>query len=338
MEPDTRSITEAQERLASRFAADLRERIDAAVVELLFKQVSSVPEVLWHYTKRDVPALLLAAPNLRLSHYRDLNDTLEVDHFFQIARAEYADEASAVTPPPRGEGWIINSRTARSVLIHHLFEVAEELDRRTDRDPYIMSFSVLDDDIQQWRSYAENGHGVSIAFNVPELASLIARRPGLRGSTSQLLPVVYDDKAKVAVARCILEAATSSLCTELAAGDDDERALALFSAAELSVWAAWRYYGVMFKHKGFRSEQEWRAVVYGPRPPCEGSSQLGEGVRYGSSTRGFVFVGVGRSQTGSVRPGPLCDVAALLRTMSPILGEAGAEQILLPRSTIPYRP
>ena len=190
-------------------------------------------------------ALLDAAqPNVRpfptkVAHYTALRTLL---HLF---------------PENPGTGWgslratnvrYLNDRRELDVGIDHLMKAARQarvrpgvlatLDgfRRGDTiaDAYSISFSGNADEIGQWRGYADDGMGVSVATEADSL----------RRAVDVAGPVLYAPRQRSAFARKIVQGV-------LGLSNAQEIAQTLLAAASF------------MKHEGFAPEREYRALVFG---------------------------------------------------------------------------
>lgn len=221
-------------------------------------------------------------------------------------------------------------------LVHNL------LDQRNfgrALDFFIASFSRNQDDLYQWRAYAENGHGVAIGF-APALFQPVDATSKDPTRNVFVGPVLYDDAitrernakglnvaGKVATDAAIY--AYRHLRYE-EIGKEFLRRLALNVVASPLLWNA-----MTCKHNGYQNEAEVRLVM------------LGEKKRFGKKVlqrkRGADVIPYVPYALSLKTPGSIAEI--VIGPAAPATAEANVQALLLSygaiakvrRSGIPYR-
>lgn len=182
---------------------------------------------LYHYTDAKGLLGIIESKKLWATHIRYLNDEREFRHALGLADS-------------------IIARLARDRVYE--YEILQTLSDFTDRikevDSFVSSFSLLGDDLNQWRAYSHNGAGFSVSFEPRVMNELFAE------TGFSLYPCCYDDEQSNDELRDIYTVAADQLRDK---PSERDHVLAEFMAGLLLV-AAWS------KHPAFEAEQEWRLV------------------------------------------------------------------------------
>lgn len=193
--------------------------------------MANIRDPVYHYTSLATFQKIVEGKQLRLSNVFFMNDSMEVRWFEQ--------HVAEVTRFIKGfPGW---KADGNSSFFRRLMEL---LDRHQDfGNLYCCCFSAEDDDLSQWRGYADDGRGVAIGLS---LEQLLAEQRDLKP-----ICVEYDssdEKLRDEVEKCIQHAVNSRANPETAA----ESAFILI-----------RSLAVQFKNPKFHAEQEMRLVLQG---------------------------------------------------------------------------
>lgn len=313
-----------------RYSSAVQSIVNDAVDEFLRAKHPGVPRTLYHYTLADVPASIARTSELWGSHYEDMNDAEEVVHLENRAREFHADTLARSGP----RDGVVHLDTEDEALDSALWSTFNLRRRDTPVAPYLISLSTLDDDIQQWIAYADGARGVCIRVAMEDVFPLLTSRArrGLNGSTVQILPVLYDDDEKRQLHEIVIQRCLQCFRVAYLANSSEPKRVGLMAATGAVIQAALSYYGSMCKHRGFRSEAEWRIVVQGPSQlPAAETGACGIRFTLVGGRRRMMF-GINRAAIQGCQPGPLCDPGPLLESYAD-----GTRLPELPRSTIPYR-
>ena len=123
--------------------------------------------ICYHYCGLQSFVNIVRRKTLRLSNIFYMNDYKEVSWFFDVARKiieEYAEDGSS------GSG-SSSSGSSSSELEDDI--AVSKLCRMLEREPfdhiYAACFSQKEDDLSQWRGYANDGRGVAIGIDLDVL-------------------------------------------------------------------------------------------------------------------------------------------------------------------------
>jgi Protein of unknown function (DUF2971) len=222
----------------TRDMARLAEELDRLLLGSLFRKYRRYPRELIHYTSVEAFRAILSSGNLRMSHFRFLNDSTEVLHGRQIAEDMMAAE---VEKRDRTSGFFDFVRFAAR-------ENAESVQY------FLSSFSVLHDDAELWRRYGDNACGVAIVFDT--------RRMGAEREEPYIYHigrVTYTPAEQTELLASLFTAAKTILAKYIVRHGYDVRDVAVqMLAAKLG--SSLVHHGVALKSEEWSVEQEWRTV------------------------------------------------------------------------------
>ena len=136
-------------------------------------------ETIYHYTDVRSALEILKSGHLWFTERAHLNDTLEVQYALKVATDMLGDAARAAGPG------------VPSQIAEHLW--GEFNAGLTEFGYWVASFSFENDDLSQWRSYADDGRGVCLGFSVQCLDMSQFAAPLPRNSNFLRFPVEYDE-------------------------------------------------------------------------------------------------------------------------------------------------
>jgi len=183
---------------------------------------------LFHYTSPEGFIGIVSNRSLWASDMLSLNDASEMTYPQEIIKETVA--GSDRLPEQYRERFITQ-------LTEYMFRIDA---------PYVACFCQEPDLLSQWRGYGRLGEGFALGFGVGWLLSL-------DNIGFQLQRVIYDrDQQNHLVARFLDHVA--ELISAETFSDDEQKHIWQTAAMSLSSWVT------MFKHPGFREENEWRVV------------------------------------------------------------------------------
>jgi len=195
--------------------------------------------LLYHYTGARGFKGIVESRALWATHIQYLNDAQEYYYAAERAAHVLLERAQASTDPHE-----------RAILGR--LEGAIDLHRRVEQSVCVASFSMVGDDLSQWRGYCPDGAGYSLGF-VPE--DLAAEAAGQGFSLAQCLYSEVEQHA--AIMQALEEVRHSDLWTQALAHPRD-------SGMQVEVIKAWvsafAPLTPTIKHPAFRNEQEWRLI------------------------------------------------------------------------------
>jgi hypothetical protein len=139
-----------------------------------------IPQEVWHYTTMHGFEGIVTSGRLWATDVRFLNDLTEFVHAREIAQTLVAE----MPAQDLDDVWV-KERTQQ--LVDAYFEVGPLSPSKLEM--YIVSFTVLEDGLSQWRGYGSDG--VSLCFDLQHI-----RPPVDLGSLVSFAPCVYEDHEK----------------------------------------------------------------------------------------------------------------------------------------------
>jgi Protein of unknown function (DUF2971) len=131
-----------------------------------------LPPIIYHYTNDAGLRGILETGKLWLTDIFSLNDPSELSHGFSHAISILRDKAAD------GHPWTKDFAQA-----------FEKFGGELQANFFVGSFSSIEDDLGQWRAYADNGRGYTLGFNTKVLeTAFVHASPG-----NNTFPVTYDD-------------------------------------------------------------------------------------------------------------------------------------------------
>jgi hypothetical protein len=230
----------------------------------------TAPTPLWHYTSYAGFQGIIESKRIWASEYRFLNDREELLHAKELAETLAEEEPEFI-----GEQFPARDTVKRAVKM--VFNAGHLQDER--HRVMVASFSASGDQLSQWRGYADDSRGVSIAFDLGHL-----RPPKEIGTTVTFAPCLYRQADKAALLKSafahyrdgiqnwweslIATARLKAHATTLKIG----LAQKLVQEHEPALRATLRHYHAtlefdllrvapLLKHESFHEENEWRLVL-----------------------------------------------------------------------------
>lgn len=194
-------------------------------------------ETISHYTDLNGLYGIVESGGFWLSDHRFLNDTEE----FENGRKLTNNLLKYLTSKPR-----------YADFIEVLSETISQLESYSEKPYFVCSFSKKPDNLDQWRSYASNGQGISITFdNTRKSLSHFFAMPILSVSK-----VLYDDKEKIKLILRTIRLHRNEYLVDL----EHSNSIDLEDwGSELAKHLAIEF--INFKHPEYSSEQEIRMAV-----------------------------------------------------------------------------
>lgn len=195
---------------------------------------------LFHYTDLNALNSILNESDLWLTNSLYSNDAREMSHGYDVAKAVIEKKRSAALD---------------GTFKEYLDQVSTFVDEKS-RGVYICCFCEQDNLLSQWRSYGENGTGVSIGFDPNGFAFYSgADMPPREFGLMRLWKVFYDPEVQQHIVESALD-----LIPQLNAADTNE--VKARKAAD-----AIHFFIPTFKAKDFEEEKE-RRLIFTPSPEC----------------------------------------------------------------------
>ena len=196
------------------------------IIDAFVKTVTSRerPDRIYHYTTDAGLKGILESGKLRLTDICSLNDPSELNHGFAIAIRELKNMVAG--------GSSVSQRFANDLEI-----VANSQTIQKSADFFVCSFSLCDDDLGQWRAYADGGRGFALEFDTAALEN---------ESAPDSFHLTYDDDRLAEIDRKIAKLLPF---TQLPNYKD---------ALSIAFMTYTTNAAIFFKHTAYKNEMEYR--------------------------------------------------------------------------------
>jgi hypothetical protein len=296
-----------------------------------------LPKSFFHYTSTAALISIVRNNELWLSDATFLNDRLEIDHGRDVAYKRVRAAASAAT---------------RSEVVAMLTEALKNFETEPNPDVYVVCFSMVGDDLAQWRGYGQGEAPVAIE---------VKNSPFMFGYTSEgmLHQVRYELEEQKWIFDQVINAYASAFAQDVddpkpcregqPISPDEERSM----CAKMLYFGLWRYI-ISSKNSAFCAEREVRFTYtahdysrswggwHPEHPEPMFRERAGRVVPYLSS-KNLNFRNMDRLHEApklpilSVRIGPTEDQALVARGIRKLLDSFGHVDVEIALSDAPFR-
>lgn len=202
------------------------------------------PPPIFHYTRDEALKGILSTGTFRLTDAFQLNDPTELTHGLKLLD-EVLVSASSNGPP---EMEVFRNRMKRFVDGGGVRAVAHY---------FVGSFSLLGDDLSQWRSYADDGRGFALEFDAAKLERSFAQPSGSTFNTATF-PVNYDQDEIVRLYRELVEFVAPLVSHPHSRPMSSDELHAYMFDLEVRFTLAALGRNTFFKHPAYSPEREYR--------------------------------------------------------------------------------
>jgi hypothetical protein len=221
-------------------------------------------QTIYHYTDVASALAIIETGNFWFTERVHLNDTLELQYGLQIGHEMFEAAVKAAGPG-----------VSVGVADHLMSEVGQGL---IEFGYWVASFSYNDDDLSQWRSYAEDGGGVCLGFSVRELDMRQFASHIKTAFNFMRFPVRYDETELRKSIQPYTDLGIKllrrvNLPSMLFDPQHHERALQYQRDLLQTMMSGIYLHSMMHKHKAYQHEQEYRLILNAYRPKVEPSPQ-----------------------------------------------------------------
>jgi hypothetical protein len=303
-----KSLNDQSSQIVEAFLSSLRDRLE--------------PKIIYHYTDDVGLRGILESGQLWLSDIFSLNDPSELSH--GLSQAVNLLNKKVENSPPE-----------KRVFAEH-FSNFLTFGLKNTAHYFVCSFSYDNDDLGQWRAYADNGRGFALGFDAHSLVNIFQQVSRIAGAEASTFPVTYDDKQLVNIHSQLIEAVyplislpqnkshNSSLSSEWRELLTSLSIHALHSAA-------------YFKHKAYLNESEFRLLQVFPAnskiPGVAWRSRPYELAKY----QQLPWKGSKLGVLKEIMIGPAADKLKATQFVKDCLDAFHTEEISIIPSEIPYR-
>jgi Protein of unknown function (DUF2971) len=238
------------------------------------------PKVVYHYTDANALLCILKDCAIRATDFRHLNDTQEIKYGwseFLETLGHGRDEPSEFSDAYAAQLLSINDAGA------------ENLESLGD-SVFVACFSERPDDLNQWRSYADDGRGVALGFDLEKIS--MVKVPYYYHTPAGLAPVIAENTKeqiewgsflqKVSYGHVAREKAISHALWKIEqhCGPNSENSFETKVANSIGLISHTLSDLALIKDAGFESEREWRLTIrehfgYASAPIMSAFSKLG---------------------------------------------------------------
>ena len=234
-------------------------------------ETKPMPNLLFHYTDDAGLAGILESGKIRLSDIFCQNDPSEVRH--GLAAASYAIKSK-----------ISHRRPEIELFVTSFDNFCNKGGIEGASHNFICCFSASDDDLGQWRAYANNGLGFALGFDTKKIEDAFGASNNFSNANYSSFPITYDDGKLAKVQAELAELLLPSLALSLEVANEFEtwkQYMSLISAKySFSALRA----ALLFKHEAYKNENEYRFLqLFTSERPVDGLKF----VRRLSSIRGY---------------------------------------------------
>jgi hypothetical protein len=202
------------------------------------------PPPIFHYTRDESLKGILITGTFRLTDAFQLNDPTELTHGLNLLD-KILTEAAMNGPPEFGT---FRDQMKRFVDAGGV---------RATADYFVGSFSLLGDDLSQWRSYADDGRGFALEFDAGPLERAFTEPPGGAFNTATF-PVSYDEAEISKLYRELAKLAAPLISLPHTRRMTREELRTYFFDLETRFALAALHRNVFFKHPAYGAEREYR--------------------------------------------------------------------------------
>jgi hypothetical protein len=219
----------------------------------------SPPDFLYHYTTQQGLLGIVDSGTLWATNIGYLNDATEFGLALGLIRDRLLNEVResemeashfASADPPRARHANERKAQAQTLFTHT---------NSTHSPICVICFCERGDLLSQWRGYAGDGYGYSLAFSPSKLEII-------RGNWFLLGKCIYDLELQKEIVNESLEYILAGKPRPIHAEQNNGQTLPKELTAFSDIWPVFTY-GAFFKHPSFQEEQEWRLVSTTPYPP-----------------------------------------------------------------------
>jgi hypothetical protein len=167
---------------------------------------------------------------------------------------------------------LLNAEASKAPVAVQLF--ARDFRRyQTDTEvahAFACSFSIKDNDLEQWRGYASNGRGYAIGFDGKTLEAAFTQKAGQPIPEHMTFPVCYDEAKLQGIYGQLIAKVIPRISVAVSKGLSHPVVEAYVDELRISLAVQVFRTALFFKHPAYVNEQEYRFMQLYPidRPPA----------------------------------------------------------------------
>jgi hypothetical protein len=208
----------------------------------------TLPRRLFHYTRLDSLLKIADSASFWATDIQYLNDSREYHDAVDIFKEVVRDVKIAIKKND-AYGGETKFTTLRDTIIRSLESTLDSAKDWIGWDTFTISFSVLKDDLSQWRAYARPA-GLSIGFDYSDLEKMA------KIQNFFICPCIYDYNKKYAQLASLLDSALKTIKSLIDSDPTYNHTPTMYDMLMRNFHKA----AASFKDVAFSSEKEWRIV------------------------------------------------------------------------------
>ncbi|MCA9884301.1 MAG: DUF2971 domain-containing protein [Anaerolineae bacterium] len=226
------------------------DKLEQEILESYFNK-NRVPDVLYQYTDENGLKGILQSKVFWATDSEYLNDESEIEYGNALISNVLVRHQANVSP-------LLSEIYDDVIGIRY---GSPSIRRSWDDDLYIVSFSQLGDDLNQWGRYASDGEGYAIGINPHELYRKIKGPEAISYTDEGLsfIKVSYNEAEQTGLVFDLIKIADTIIEEEFQFHTGREKELFPGIAAKKMSSILYKF-AMFYKHNGFESENEWRVV------------------------------------------------------------------------------
>jgi hypothetical protein len=308
---------------------DMRDALDRfsdeamGIVHGLLRVLESEepPPIIYHYTNEAGLRGILQSGQLWLTDIFSLNDPTELSHGFSNAVKVLNDKLVNRHPVGRvfAENFAVFYKQGAIQKVAHFF---------------VCAFSVLGNDLGQWRTYADNGRGYALAFDAKTLEDGFTKKDGIPILNNSTFHVRYNDRQLSDIQGQIIEKMLDLIMQPKGRGLQNSVINTYMMELQMRLTFNILQTILFFKHEGYDHEKEYRFLQIHradmPPPDVKVSPRL-------AKYREFDWRSVAAGSLKEIVVGPAADRAKAAQVANDCLCQFHSGAVSITYSGIPYR-
>jgi hypothetical protein len=199
---------------------------------------------LYHYTKPEGFYSILESSKIWATDFRSLNDSEEIYHAYKLLNLIFDDEDLKKQLAPEIQSIVPELKATFKNWVGEKPTQFENI--------FITSFSIKEDDLNQWRAYCDKGgYCIGLPLSIFTESINLYDKTKIPGIAHKILfaPCIYDDTLKVKLISQVLHQ-----CYNKNKGCEASYFPQIF-------YKAFKIFSSLFKHSAFSSEMEYRIII-----------------------------------------------------------------------------
>ena len=223
------------------------------ICDLFIKELiaTPVPRTIYHYTDDRGLRGILETGRLWFTNIFYLNDPSELNHGITLALEILKSRANE---SQQREVSFFYERFAHT-MNEHIEETAHF---------FVCCFSKTDEDLGQWRAYADDGRGYAIGFDASVLETAFSKAELPKINLHSAFPVTYKDENLCEILERLVVATIPAISTPQGMGLEQGKILEFLKLLSVSLALQCVHISLFFKHESYSNEREYRFLQIFP--------------------------------------------------------------------------